>query len=266
MRKQLLSISCLVAAYLPQAAFSDENEELAKKLANPIANLVSVPLQFNHDSGYGTEDADRTILNIQPVIPFTINEEWNLISRTILPVIDQEESFAGQGDETGIGDVLESLWFSPSAPTANGIIWGVGPAALLPTASDDKLGAEKWGLGPTAIVLKQNGPWTIGGLTNHIWSVAGEDDRDDVSSTFLQPFINYTTKTAATFFLNTESTYDWKASQWSVPINMGVNQLFVVGSQRVQLGLGARYWAEAPKNGAEGWGLRVNVVFLFPKA
>jgi hypothetical protein len=127
------------------------------------------------------------------------------------------------------------------------------------------LGGRKWGLGPTAVALKQVGPWTIGGLTNHIWSVDGDDDRADVNATFLQPFVSYITKTKTTIGLNTESTYDWENDQWSVPVNATVAQLFKIGPQIMQLALTARYWAESPDDGPEGWGGRVQLTFLFPK-
>ena len=157
-----------------------------------------------------------------------------------------------------------SAFFSPKEPT-NGIIWGVGPVALIPTGTDSALGTGKFGLGPTAVALTQNGPLTVGFLANHIWSVAGEGNRSDVNSTFMQPFINYSLPTATSFFLNTETTYDWTSSQASVPLNFGVNQIIDVSGQKVQLGLGGRYWIDAPGNGPEGFGARLNVVFLFPK-
>jgi hypothetical protein len=240
--------------------------ELAKKLANPISSLISVPIQVNYDENIGPrEKGSQLRINIQPVIPISLNDNWNLISRTILPIIDQDDIlFEGRG-ETGLGDIVQSLFFSPKAPTSGGLIWGVGPVALLPTATDDELGGEKWGLGPTVVALKQEGPWTFGMLANHIWSVAGDDDRADVSATFVQPFLSYITKTHTTLGLNTESTYDWNAEQWSVPVNLTVNQLLKLGTQPIQLGGGVRYWAESPDNGPEGWGFRFQLTFLFPK-
>jgi hypothetical protein len=136
---------------------------------------------------------------------------------------------------------------------------------LLPTATEDVLGTEKWGIGPTGVALKQTGPWTVGLLANHIWSVAGDDNRDDISATFLQPFVSYTTKTKTTIGLVTESVYDWKAEQWSVPVILGVQQLFKIGPQIMQLGLFGKYWAESPENGPEGWGFRAQLTFVFPK-
>jgi hypothetical protein len=159
------------------AAAQDESQELAKQLSNPVASLISVPFQFNYDEGFGPNDGERVTLNIQPVIPISLNDDWTLISRTILPVIWQNDIARDSGEQSGLGDITQSLFFSPKNPGPSGIIWGVGPAFLVPTGTDDLLGTGKWGAGPTAVVLKQIDGWTVGALANHIWSFAGDGDR-----------------------------------------------------------------------------------------
>ncbi|MDN5851155.1 MAG: transporter [Nitrococcus sp.] len=247
-------------------AQDESSTGLAKKLANPIASLISVPFQYNYDDNYGpNEKGSKSQLNIQPVIPLSLSSDWNLITRTIVPVIHIDDIPTTGSSDSGLGDVTASQFFSPKAPTAGGWIWGVGPVELLPTATEDTLGEEKFGLGPTAVALKQKGPWTYGALVNHVWSVAGDDDRADIDRTFMQPFLAYITRTSTTFTLNTESAYDWEAKSWSVPINAQVAQLLKLGRVPIQLSLGARYWAESPDNSAEGWGLRAQLTLLFPR-
>jgi hypothetical protein len=267
--KRILTLRAVILGVcaLPLVAGAEESAEaLAKKLANPVAALISVPLQFNYDTDIGpAEDGDRYYLNVQPVVPISLDDEWNLISRTILPLVAQDDIAPGAGSQSGLGDTVQSLFFSPKAPTAAGWIWGVGPVFLLPTASDELLGQEQWGVGPTAVVLKQQGPWTYGALVNHIESFAGKDARADVSATFLQPFLNFTTPTGRSYALNTESTYDWESEKWSVPVNALVTQLLKIGDQRVQIGAGLRYWLDSPTSGPEGFGVRVVVTFLFPR-
>jgi hypothetical protein len=250
----------------PVPAQEDQQAELAKKLANPIASLISVPLQYNYDKYGGLNDgASVSRLNIQPVIPFSLGTDWNLITRTIVPLLDQHGFLSDDMNKSGLGDITASQFFSPKSPTAGGWIWGVGPVELLPTATNKALGSEKWGIGPTVVVLKQKGPWTVGYLGNHIWSVAGDSDRSSVNVTLAQPFVSYTTKTRTTFALNTESTYDWQGKEWSVPVNAQVAQMFKIGPQILQLTVGGRYWAAAPDDGPKGWGVRVQLTLVFPK-
>jgi len=236
--------------------------DLAKKLANPVAALISVPLQNNFESGLGADDKGfRYILNFQPVIPFTLGPRWNLISRTITPIVAQSDIYQGAGSQAGIGDIVQSFFFSPAEGR---VVWGVGPVFLLPTATDRLLGGKKWGAGPTAVVLKQQGPWTVGALWNQLWSFAGDDERKDVNATFLQPFLSYTTRRALGVSIQTESTYDWDGEQWTVPIYVGVSQMLRVGRQPLSLSIGPRFWAAGPE-GAPDWSLRFSVTLLFPK-
>jgi hypothetical protein len=244
----------------------DSSADLAKKLSNPLAAMISVPLQLNYDQDFGVDDTgDRFLMNAQPVVPITLTKDWNLISRTIVPVVTQNELAAGAGRQTGLGDTSESLWFSPAKPTDGGLVWGIGPVILMPTATDDLLGGGKWGLGPTIVGLWQRGPWTYGALANHIWSVAGSKNRNDINSTFIQPFIAYNTPSAVTFALNSESTYNWESEQWAVPVNFMVSKLTRFGKQMVSFQGGVRYYVKSTDTGPEGFGLRFAVTFLFPR-
>lgn len=237
--------------------------ELAQQLSNPVSSLISVPFQLNYDENIGADDSgSRYTLNIQPVIPFSIGENWNLISRTILPVVSTDGIPMGAGSDDGIGDIVQSFFFSPKQPTSNGWIWGAGPVLVLPTSSDRTFGPGEWGIGPTGVALRVQGPWTYGALANHIWDVDGDTS---INASFVQPFVAYTTANAWTFALNTESTYDWDASQWAVPINATVSKLVNINGQPVSFSLGARYWAESAPTGPEGLGFRFAATFLFPK-
>ena len=251
----------LFAAGLASSASAQEAAdaaELAKKLNNPVANLISVPIQYNRDT---SATSTRTTVNIQPVIPFSLNPEFNLITRTIFPIISDESHVAGVNGASGLSDVVQSFFVSPKEPTSAGWIWGAGPVLLWPTGSE--VSARKWGIGPTALLLKQENGFTYGVLANHISSYAGGGDKP-ISATFLQPFLSYTNKTSTTFGINTESTYDWKSQQWTVPLIMTVSQVLTLGGQPLSLLLGYKYFATAPTGGPD-WGLRLALTLLFPK-
>jgi len=243
----------------------DDMGELATKLNNPTASLISVPLQNNFDFGGGpNDDGFQYKLNVQPVIPFKLNDDWKILSRTIIPFIHQEDRI-GSSTQSGLGDTSLTLWLSPEKEKTEGaIIWGFGPVFLLPSATDDLLGSEKWGAGPSAILVRQSHGWTCGVLASHTWSFAGESARQDVSSTFLQPFLAYQTKTHTTFGMNLESSYDWENDQWTVPVNLQITQLVKIGNMPVSFQVGGRYYADKPTGGPD-WGLRFTVTLVFPE-
>lgn len=251
----------------------NENAQLAQDLLNPVADIITIPIQIDFDQDIGpVDEGERILINIQPVIPFNLNDDWNLITRTILPVIFQEDVFPGAGSQDGIGDISMSLFLSPQKPTERGVTWGAGGVFMFPTASEEDfgrfdrvLGAEKWSAGPTVVALGQRGPWIYGALTGHVWSYAGESDRDDVSVTQIYPWFGYTWPTATTLYIQSDMNYDWEAEQWTIPVNVGVQQLFEVGSIYVTTELSAGYWAESPEYGAEGWRYRLQFNFVLPK-
>lgn len=246
------------------AAAADDAAALALKLANPVASLISVPFQFNFDGEIGpARDGGRVTLNIQPVIPVPLNAQWNVISRTIVPVIWQDDIFPGAGSQFGLGDTVQSLFLSPARP--RGVIWGAGPVLLLPTGTDPLTSAGKWGAGPTGVVLKQSGPWTVGALANHIWSFAGSDRTRDVSATFVNPFISHASKSAFTYGAALDITYDWTNDRWTVPLSLTASQVVKIGGQLVSIGGGARYYVASNEAAPHGFAGRFVVTLLFPR-
>lgn len=257
--------SSLAFAQAAAPASGENAQELAKKLSNPISDLVSVPFQFNWEEGYGPDEALRTVLNIQPVLPMQISPKWNMIARWILPYISQPEYL---GASAGLSDVTFSAFFSPTG--ASSLVWGVGPVLGLPMTSDPTLGGGKWTAGPTFVVLKLSGPWVAGMLANQLWSYAGISnvERADVNQGFFQPFIGHTWESGVTFTLMSESIANWKAANssdvWTVPINALVSKITKLGPFpfSVQGGLGV--YVVSPEGGPN-WKLRTAFVVLLPR-
>ncbi|WP_205589679.1 transporter [Chachezhania antarctica] len=251
-----------IVCALPAVARADT--DLAKQLQNPVASLISVPFQLNYDQGIGASgDGNKYTMNLQPVVPISLSPSLNLISRTIIPLAVQNDVTPGT-TQSGVGDVLQSFFFSPKEPTAGGLIWGVGPAFLLPS-NQTGLSADQFAAGVTGVALKQSGPWTYGILANQLWDVGGGAGATEINATYVQPFLSYTTAKSVSFTLNSESTFDHVAGTQQVPVNFMVSKVTKIGSQPVSIGGGARYYADSTPNGPDGWGARFIVTFLYPK-
>lgn len=248
--------------------------DLAKKAQNPVADLISVPLQSNFNFGYGAKDAPESsstqyLLNIQPVIPISLGQSgFNLITRPIIPVIRQPDLIEG-GETWGIADIQIQSYLSPAG--SKELIWGVGGVLQPPTATDgDKLGTQKWSAGPAAVVLSMPGKWVFGALATQLWSFAGKSDREDVSQTLLQPFINYNFNHGWYVSSAPIMTANWKAdgndNTFTVPMGGGFGRLIRIGKLPVNLQAQAFYNVVKPDDDpAADWTLRLQMQFLFPK-
>jgi len=240
-------------------------EALQKAVQNPVASLISVPLQNNTNFGVGPYDRTQDVLNVQPVIPVHLSENWNLINRIIQPIVWQPYPNQTTGGEYGLGDMNPSFFLSPAKPGK--LIWGAGPAIVIPTATNDVLGQGKLSLGPSVVLLAQPPHWTLGVLVNNVWSIAGSGSRPSVNQMLLQYFINYNLKHGWYTTIQPIITANWQASNsnvWTVPFGGGIGRIMKLGFQPVNLQ--AQFYGNAvyPK-GASPWSMRLQIAFLFPK-
>jgi hypothetical protein len=196
-------------------------------------------------------------------VPLPLTSDWNVISRTIMPVVSQRDIAPGSGVQSGLSDTLQSLFFAPTK--VDKLIWGVGPALLIPTGTDALLSTGKWSAGPTFVALVQSKGWTVGALANQLWSFAGNSSRPEYNRFFIQPFLNFTTKKATTVGLSAEGTYDWLGRRMSMPLIGTVSQVTKVGGQLISIGVAAKYYVAAAPNGPHGVAGRITLTFLFPR-
>jgi hypothetical protein len=269
----MLSLFIIPAAGVTQDAAAEQKGggDLRAAVQNPVGAMYSLPFKFNFD--YGAPNGEASFLNIQPVIPITVGN-WNYINRIIVPLIDTPGQVAGTpgipnpppGDgASGLGDINYSLFVSPAQP--KGFIWGLGPSIMLPTASDDQLGSEKWSAGPTGVVLVQPKWGTYGGLVRQLWSVAGDSDRASVNQTLIEPFLNYNLDKGWYLITDLIIIANWQAdssNRWTVPLGGGVGKLLKIGNQAINVRTEAYYNVEKPDS-APDWQWGFTVQFLFPK-
>lgn len=246
---------------IPTAAFGqDATADLAKAAQNPVASMISLPIQANINFGTGSDDTQLINL-IQPVLPQSLNEDWNWIHRGIIPVP------MGADNHWGMGDIQYQGFLSPAKPGK--WIWGVGPYVSLPTATDDVLGTEQYSMGPAVLVLTMPKTWVVGGLFTQLWDIEGDDDRDGVNLSSFQPIINYNIPDCNGWYLSSTPvwTYNWEADSdnaWTIPVGGGVGKVFHIGEQAVNAKIQAFGYLEAPDNGPD-WSVQLQFTLLFPK-
>ncbi len=254
----------LSAAGRPALA-AESATDLAKAAQNPVADMISLPFQFNTNFDTGRYGGTQEILNIQPVIPFNLSPDWNLITRIITPLVEQPKLYPGDDVTYGLGDITPTLFLSPAH--SGKFIWGVGPVFQLPTATSSDLGSGKWGIGPSAVGLVMDGHWVYGALVNNIWSVGGDSGRGNVNQMTLQPFLNYNFSDGWYLTSSPLITANWEAdsdNRWTLPLGGGFGRVFRVGKQPVNAQLTAYYNALSPEDTGSEWQLRFNLQFLFP--
>jgi hypothetical protein len=261
----VLSLTILIFTTCITYGQDASNSDLAKQAQNPVANLISLPLQNNTNFSIGPDDETQNILNIQPVWPVSINDNWNLITRTILPVVSQPNILTGgEGRINGLGDTTFTGFFSPK--DSGKLIWGAGPVFLIPTATDDALGSDKWGAGASVVLLTMPGKWVVGSLFSNVWSFAGSGDQD-VNLFTWQYFINYNLPNKWYLTSAPIITANWEADSdntWTVPFGGGIGKIFNIGKQPMNGQISAYYNVEKPELGPD-WQLRIQLQFLFPK-
>jgi hypothetical protein len=250
--------------------------DLAKASQNPVGNMTSMPFQNNTTFGLGPDDAFSNVLNLQPVVPLSLSDDWNLINRAIVPLIHREEVFPGTGSASGLGDISYTGYISPAHP--GGVIWGIGPSLVLPSATDEQFASDKFSLGAGAVVLMMPGKWVVGLLVQNVWSVAGDNDASDVNEMLLQPIINYNMNNGWYLSSVPVITANWEAdadSRWTVPLGGGIGKLMKWGKRPVDVSVHGYYNVVSPDplagqsinltNQGGNWTLRLQLKLLFPK-
>lgn len=258
---RVMGIATAILLVGTHSVFAQNAGELARQTQNPVANLITVPFQGNWDVGIGAREAVGTTLNIQPVAPFQLTKAWNVILRVIMPLSSHPTDDGLRVN--GMSDTVATAFLAPSG--TGRVIWGAGPVLLLPTATNNALGSEQVGLGPSIVALVQPGKWTTGILWNQLWSIGGAVDRSDVNRGFFQPFANYNLPDGLAVGASIEATANWDDSEvWNSSLVFTISKVTALGKRPVNFVLGAGPTIASPEGGAD-WRLRVQANFLFPR-
>lgn len=257
----LLVTTPLIHAQEAEGALSAS--DIAKETQNPMADLISVPIQNNFAFGIGPDDGSQYVMNIQPVIPTDLSEDWRLINRIVAPLISNNKFL---GSKAGLGDIQYQGFIGPAEEGK--IVWGLGPILSMPTATDQTLGTGKWSAGPGAVAVYMKGPWVAGALINNIWSFAGDSDRQDVNAMLIQYFVTYNFDKGWYVTTSPINTANWEASrgdQWTVPLGGGFGKVVFAGELPINLQLQAYSNVVTPDNGPD-WSMRFQIQTVLPKA
>jgi len=239
--------------------------KLERDVQNPVSELISLPFQNNTTFDSGPYSRTTNVMNIQPVIPINISDNWMIKSRTILPLSWQPYSGESSGGEFGLGDTTQTFFLAPRGDRK--LIWGIGPAFVIPTATSTLLGQGKFSMGPSVLALSQPGHWTIGALINNVWSVAGSGSRPPVNEMQLQAFVTYQMKQGWYIATSPIIEANWRAmsgSVWLVPVGGGIGRVTRMGKQAINVT--AQFYGNAAyPTGTSPWSMRLQFDLLFPE-
>lgn len=255
-------LTFLISTYSYSQNIETSAEKLAIELANPVANLISVPFQNNTVWGIGGLNGTQNVLNFQPVIPISISKDINLINRIILPMVTQYNVTGTGQTQNSLGDMLYSIFVSPNSKK---LIWGIGPVMSIPTATNKLTGSGRFSVGPTGVILKQSNGWTFGALVNQYWSVGGDPARGNQTVGYLQPFLNYNWKGGGGVTLNAEMTQNWKIKRTQSYLNFLITGITKLGKFPVSLAVGPRIPLSGLPEVKGSFGIRGVATFIFPK-
>ena len=262
----VLAIAMTSVPAMAQSDGADSRDEALQRASqNPVADMISIPLQNNFNFNVGPQDKMQYVGNIQPVVPFHATESWNVITRTIIPFVYQPELAPGVGDVFGLSDIQFTAFLSPAKPGE--FIWGVGPILQMPSGTDDSISQGKWAAGPSAVVLRMEGHWVYGALANYISSFAGQSDRGAVSQWLIQPFVNYNMPDGwylVSAPIITANMMADSSQRWTVPLGGGAGRIIRVGQLPLNISLQGFYNVATPDAGPD-WSIRFSVQILLPK-